>query len=35
MSVYDTCEIHHGCTVEIWSNSVTGDVSIGWWEENV
>ena len=33
VSVYDRREVHHHCTVEIWSNSVTGETSIGWWEE--
>lgn len=32
-NIYDQEEIHHGCTVQILSNSVTGDVSVGWWEE--
>lgn len=32
-NIYDTEEIHHGCTVQILRNSVTGDVSVGWWEE--
>lgn len=32
--IYDQSEIHHNCTVEIFSNSVTGDVSIGWWHED-
>lgn len=27
---YDHEEIHHNCTVHIWSNSHTGAVSIGW-----
>lgn len=31
---YDQSEIHHNCAVEIFSNSVTGDVSIGWWHED-
>lgn len=31
---YDQSEIHHNCAVEIFSNSVTGDVSIGWWPED-
>ena len=31
---YDQSEIHHNCAVEIFSNSVTGDVRIGWWHEN-
>lgn len=29
---YDTCEVHKNCTVEIWSNSITGKTSIGWYE---
>lgn len=31
--IYDQEEIHHNCTVQIWRNSVTGEESIGWWEE--
>lgn len=31
---YDQSEIHHNCAVEVFSNSVTGDVSIGWWYED-
>lgn len=30
-SIYDECEIHKDCTVEIWRSSVTGDTSVGWW----
>ena len=30
---YDTEEIHHNCTVHVWSNSKTGAVSIGWEKE--
>ena len=33
-NVYDKCEIHHNCTVEILENSVTGKVSIGWYRES-
>lgn len=29
---FDIEEIHENCTVQIWKNSVTGEVSIGWWE---
>ena len=29
---YDTCEVHENCTVEIWTNSITGKTSIGWYE---
>lgn len=32
-NIYDTEEIHHGCTVQVLRNSVTGEVSVGWWKE--
>ena len=32
-NLYDQEEIHHNCTVQILRNSVTGDVSVGWWKE--
>lgn len=32
VSVFDECEVHENCTVEIWKNSVTGEISIGWRE---
>lgn len=31
---YDEVEVHHDCTVEILRNSVTGEVSIGWYDNN-
>lgn len=31
-NVFDECEIHENCTVEIWKNSTTGEISIGWYE---
>lgn len=31
-NIYDTEEIHENCTVQILRNSVTGETSIGWWE---
>lgn len=31
--MFDKEEIHHNCTVQVLTNSVTGDTSIGWWEE--
>ncbi len=31
-SLYDEQERHENCTVEIWRNSLTGEVSIGWWK---
>lgn len=32
-NIYDIEEIHHKCTVQVLRNSVTGEVSIGWWPE--
>lgn len=29
--IYDECERHDNCVVEVWRNSVTGEVSVGWW----
>lgn len=34
VNVYDECEIHTNCTVEIWKNSVTGECSVGWYDNN-
>ena len=31
--VYDIEEIHHGCTVQVLTSSVTGESSVGWWKE--
>ena len=33
-NVFDECEIHENVTVEIWRNSKTGEISIGWYENN-
>ena len=30
-NIFDIEEIHHNCTVQILTNSVTGEVSVGWW----
>ena len=32
VNIYDHEEIHENCTVQIWSNTVTGATSIGWWK---
>ncbi len=32
VSIYDEEEIHTNCTVQILRNSITGETSIGWWE---
>lgn len=31
-NIYDKCERHENCTVEVLTNSVTGKTSVGWWE---
>ena len=33
-SIYDVREVHHNCTVEVWKNSTTGEISIGWYKED-
>lgn len=32
LAFYDEEEIHENCTVTIWKNSITGEQSIGWQE---
>ncbi|MGM9601412.1 MAG: hypothetical protein ACI3W5_07495 [Faecousia sp.] len=32
-NIYDREEIHKNCTVQVLTNSVTGEVSIGWWRQ--
>ena len=31
-NIYDQCERHENCTVEVLTNSVTGQTSVGWWK---
>ena len=31
-NIFDIEEIYTNCTVQVLRNSVTGEVSIGWWE---
>ena len=31
--LYDLEEVHENCTVQIWKNSITGEVSVGWYED--
>ena len=33
-NIYDECEVHYNCVVEIWRNTKTGKISIGWYENN-
>lgn len=32
VSVFDEEEIYENCTVQVLKNSITGEVSIGWWQ---
>lgn len=34
MNLYDQEELHRNCTVHILRNSYTGQVSIGWWDND-
>lgn len=29
--IFDEIEVHENCTVQVLTNSVTGEQSIGWW----
>ena len=31
-NIFDIEEIHENCTVQILKNSLTGEISVGWWE---
>ena len=31
-AMFDIEEVHPNCTVQILKNSITGEMSIGWWE---
>lgn len=33
-NIFDECERHDNCVVEVWRNSITGEVSVGWWEND-
>lgn len=32
LNMFDDEEIHENCTVQIWKNTVTGETSVGWWQ---
>lgn len=34
-SFYDKVETFPNCTVQVLTNTVTGDVSVGWWKNEV
>ena len=33
-NIFDEEEIHTNCTVQILKNSITGECSVGWWEND-
>ena len=35
LNMYDQCEVIEGCTVEILTNTRTGETSVGWWRGGV
>lgn len=35
VSLYDREEIIEGCTVQILTNTVTGEQSVGWWRGGI
>ena len=34
INMFDDEEIHENCTVQVLTNSVTGETSIGWWRND-
>ena len=32
VGIYDEVEVHDNCTVQILRNTITGQTSVGWWE---
>ena len=33
INIFDQEETYHNCTVQVLTNSATGQVSVGWWRE--
>ena len=33
-NLFDQEELHTDCTVQVLTNSVTGECSVGWWENS-
>lgn len=33
VNIYDIEETYHNCTVQVLTNTVTGQTSVGWWKE--
>lgn len=34
VNIFDKEEIYPNCTVQVLTNTITGDVSVGWWEND-
>lgn len=34
VNLYEEVELHTNCTVQILRNALTGELSIGWWEND-
>lgn len=34
VNLYEEVELHTNCTVQILRNALTGELSVGWWENN-
>ena len=32
IGIYDEVEVHDNCTVQILKNTITGEISVGWWD---
>ena len=35
INIYDKCEVIEGCTVEVLTDTLTGETSVGWWRCSV
>lgn len=33
-NMYDTVETYYNCTVQVLKNTLTGEISVGWWQED-
>lgn len=34
VNLYEEVELHTDCTVQVLRNVLTGELSVGWWENN-
>lgn len=33
--IYDQCETYENCTVQVLTNTLTGETSVGWWQNEM